>query len=78
MTPERGGDHFSSLNSEPDSIILNRRDGCLGDTGQPCQLILAVPLQLSDDSHRLSDRHVNSLLGTPEIPHLTAPDTRAG
>lgn len=78
MTLEGPRDNFGSVNAEPDSIIFNRRNGRLGDTGQSCQCVLAIPLQLSDDSDGFSNRHVNSLLGTPEIPHLTASDTHAG
>jgi hypothetical protein len=51
MTLQRPGDHFGSVTSEPDSIILNRRNGRLGDTSQPCQIILTISLQLSDGSN---------------------------
>ena len=78
MTLEGPRDHFGSVNAEPDSIIFNCRNGRLRDAGQSCQFIPAVPLQLSDDSDGFPDRHVNGLLGTPEIPHLTASDTHAG
>src|SRR5712691_8722032 len=62
MTPQGLSENLRPLDSQTDPIILDRRDRRLRNTRSLRQLILAHPLQLSDDSHRLSDRNRNALL----------------
>ena len=61
MALQASRESFGSLDAKSDAIILNGGEGCLRNARQPGQLILAVPLQLSNDANRLPHLDVDAL-----------------
>lgn len=72
VTLESTGENLCPLYPEAHAVVFDRRQGCLRDTGQRSELVLAQPLQLANKANRLANRNVNALARGSELFHFTA------
>ncbi len=54
MALERLGKNFGTLDTQPDSVVLNGRNGGLGDSSKAGQMALAQLLKLTKNAHGLT------------------------
>jgi hypothetical protein len=78
MALQGSGKNLGTLDAQPDAIIFNSGESCLRDARPPSQLILAVPLQFSNNAHRLPHRYFNALSCWTKSLHPKPSDSRAG
>ena len=62
-----------ALHAQANSVILDCRKSCLGDTGALRQLILAKTLQLANDAHGLAGRNGDAFFRRTKLLHLGSP-----
>jgi hypothetical protein len=60
VTLESMGENLCPLYPEAHAVVSDRRQGCLRDTGQRSELVLAQPVQLANKANRLANRNVNA------------------
>ena len=78
VTLESTGENLCPLYPEAHAIVFDCRQGCLRDTGQRSELVLAQPLQLANKANRLANRNVNALSRGSKLFHFTASGNREG
>jgi hypothetical protein len=54
MALERFGQNLGTLDTQPDSVVLNGRNGGLRDSSKTSKLALAQFLKLAKNTHRLT------------------------
>ncbi len=74
MAPKRFCQLFGALNPEIDSITLDSGYRGLRNTGGGGEFILAHTLDLSNDSHRLSDGNLDLTFCFPILAHVISFD----
>lgn len=73
---QRTRQNLRALYTETHAVVLDGGEGSLGDTSVLRQLILTQALQLADNTDRLADRNIHSLLcGTKQL-HLKVSGSR--
>jgi hypothetical protein len=70
VTLESLGEHLGTLNTKANTIILYGRQSGLCDARTLRKLILAKPLQLTDNADRLTNGHLCTLLRWAKLAHL--------
>jgi hypothetical protein len=55
MAFERFGKNLGTLDTQPDPVVLNGRDGSLWNPGEAGELALAQLLKLAKNAHGLTD-----------------------
>ena len=77
MTLERPGEDLRPLDTQTDAIVLDGRNGGLGNAGQASQLALAQLLEFTKNAHRLTDRDGNTFFWQDDTLSFTASDSHA-
>src|SRR6185437_11343281 len=71
MATQGAGENLRTLNAEAYTLVFDRRQGSLGNAAKLSKLVLAQPLKLANDAHRLANGNIYALLRWVEILHLT-------
>ena len=73
MATECAGQHFGTLNTQPNTIVLDGRKRRLRNAAPARELVLTETLKLSNDPDGFSDRDFSALLSGTELTHLRLP-----
>ena len=73
MATQCAGQHFGTLNTQPNTIVLNGRKRRLGNAAPMRERVLTETLELTNDPDGFSDRDFSALLGGTELIHSRLP-----